>query len=93
MSMLILAAFLFGTLLGIRFKVLVLIPVIGLALLATVTAGLIHRDSASAILVAAALNACGLQFGYLFGVVARHSVIMARGHHREKATLQGKIVR
>ncbi len=58
------AAVLSGYLLGIWFKVYILIPVIPLGVAVAVTVGFALDSSASAILLAAILTVTGLQLGY-----------------------------
>ena len=65
MVLLILSMLCIGAALGVRFKVLILIPAIGLAFMAIVAGGVARGDSALAILIAAVLASSGLQIGYL----------------------------
>ncbi len=78
MSLLILLVFLIGAALGMKFKVLILIPAIGFALIAVVAGGIAYGDSVSAILIAAVLASSSLQIGYLCGTVMRYSIVPAR---------------
>lgn len=87
MSVLTLLAFLTGTVLGMRFKVLILIPAIGLASIATLVDGIAHSHSASVILIASALASICLQIGYLCGIITRYVFAVARTPSRHKATL------
>ncbi len=52
MSMLILLAFLLGAILGMRFKVIILIPVIAFVLIAILVGGVTRGDTLSSILIA-----------------------------------------
>jgi|HubBroStandDraft_6_1064221.scaffolds.fasta_scaffold919064_1 hypothetical protein len=63
--------FVVGATLGVRFKVLILFPAIGLAVVATVVVGIAHGDSVGAVMLTTALVATAVQIGYLFGVVTR----------------------
>jgi hypothetical protein len=63
----IFSALFVGVLLGHRFKVLVLIPVIVVALIAAIALGFFRADSAWSIGVAAAGVTFALQIGYLIG--------------------------
>ena len=72
MAMLVLSMFFFGAILGMRFKVLVLIPAIGLAFIAALAEGLARGDRASAILTAAVVASSSLQIGYLGGILTRY---------------------
>jgi hypothetical protein len=77
MSTLALLSFLLGAILGMRFKVLVLIPV-GFAINAVVAAAIVRGDGLSTMLLADALVLCGLQLGYLGGMFTRYMIVMAR---------------
>jgi hypothetical protein len=83
----ILFVFLTGVLLGMRFRILLLIPVIGLAVIATLWVGILHADSASAIVSAAVLAWGGLQLGYFCGAVTRYRIALSRIGHPRKALL------
>jgi hypothetical protein len=65
MSTLAIIALLTGALLGMRFKVLVLVPTMALAIVAVVAGGIAHHDEASSIGHAMLMAAIGLQVGYL----------------------------
>ena len=90
MSALVLLAFLTGAALGMRFKVFILFPAIGLALIAILAAGIARSDSISAILIAAVLASTGLQIGYLCGIATRYSVALARVGRTRKLMLQAR---
>lgn len=78
MPMLILFVFLTGALLGMRFKVLILIPAVGIAVIAVLWVGVLRGDGAIAILLATALAWAGLEFGYICGSAARYGIALAR---------------
>ena len=65
------SALLLGAVLGKRFRVLILVPALGLALVTTIAVGLAGGNGVLAILVAAALASCSLQIGYLLGAYTR----------------------
>jgi hypothetical protein len=88
MLMLILLAFLLGALLGMRFKVFILIPAIGFGLLAILAAGIARGNSASGTLIAAVLASSCLQIGYISGIIIRYSVAPARAGRRRKVSPQ-----
>ena len=88
MVLLILSMLCIGAALGVRFKVLILIPAIGLAFMAILAGGVARGDSALAILIAAVLASSGLQIGYLCSIIARYGIARAEGTH--KAALQAK---
>ena len=90
MSMLILLVFLLGAILGMRFKVLVLIPVIAFALIAILVGGVTRGDSASAILIAIVLVSIGLQIGYLSGIATRYTIALARAGRVRESSVQAR---
>lgn len=82
--------FLIGTVLGLRFKVLVLVPAIaGLAPIAVAIATHRVQGVASVIGVSAATIAC-LQVGYLAGIALCYSAagvpLSSRRHHSSSAS-------
>jgi hypothetical protein len=93
MSMLILLVFLLGAILGMRFKVLILIPVIAFALIAILVGGVTRGDSVSAILFAIALVSIGLQLGYLTGIATRYTIALARAGRLRKSPVQARPAR
>ena len=76
--MLNLSMLLIGCALGFRFKVLVLLPAIGLVWMAYLTVGTARSDGVSAILIGALLAAICLQLGYLVGAMALHGPLTSR---------------
>jgi hypothetical protein len=66
-----------GMVLGQRFKVLVLLPAIALALVLTVGGGIVRSDSTWWIVLMAATAAATLQVGYVIGVGIRHVLVAA----------------
>jgi hypothetical protein len=69
---------LIGCVLGFRFKVLVLLPAIGLVWMAYLTVGIARSDGASAILIGGMLQAFCLQLGYLVGAMLLHGSLTSR---------------
>jgi hypothetical protein len=63
-----------GAVLGLRFRVLVLVPAIGCAILAS---SFFSHDLAHGAL-ASLFAVVGLQIGYLGGIVTRHVMVLAR---------------
>ncbi len=82
MSMLMLLIFLIGAVLGMRFRVLVLSPAIGLILAAILAGSVVRADSALDFAAAALLAATCLQIGYLGGVATRYGLVAAYSGHR-----------
>jgi len=76
--MLNLSMLLIGCALGFRFKVLVLLPAIGLVWMAYLIVGIARSDGISAILVGALLAAICLQLGYLVGAMVLHGPLTSR---------------
>jgi hypothetical protein len=66
--------FLIGVVLGLRFKVLILVPAIFVVTGYVVGVGIAHGDRAATLILMVALVATALQCGYLFGVLV-HAVI------------------
>jgi hypothetical protein len=78
MSIFIPVLFLVGAVLGMRFRVLILIPAIGFAMVVVLAAGIASGASLAAILTAAVLASICLQFGYLGGIGTRYSMALIR---------------
>jgi hypothetical protein len=88
MAIIVLLVFLLGAVLGMRFKVLILIPVIAFALISIVAGGIGSGDSFWAALTAAVLASVCLQIGYLGGTVTRHTMALARAQRLRKTSRQ-----
>ena len=82
--------FLVGATLSVRFKVLILFPAIGLAVVGTAVVGIQHGDHVGGVLLTIALVAAALQIGYLFGVVMR-AVIASLGVPERKGAMVEKL--
>jgi hypothetical protein len=91
--MLIILTLLIGGALGMRFKVLVLVPAIGLAFIANLAVGIACRDSVSAILMTAVLASVCLQIGYLCGAMASYGTGDGRTQNLHKPILRTKSAR
>jgi hypothetical protein len=78
MSVFIPVLFLAGAVLGMRFRVFILIPAIGFAMVVVLAAGIASGASLAAILTAAVLASICLQFGYLGGIGTRYSMALIR---------------
>lgn len=61
-----------GAVLGMRFKSLILIPILTIALLIIVGAGVTRGDSGPEILLSAIMAATSLQLGYVSASLLRH---------------------
>jgi len=78
MTIFILCCALAGAVLGLRFKVLVLMPALGFVLPATVISAFAQGDGAWAIAGACAMAATLLEIGYLAGTLTRFTLAGAR---------------
>jgi uncharacterized membrane protein len=78
MSTLTLLATLLGAALGMKFRVFILIPAIGFALVVILTYGIERGTSVSGILIAVLVASSCLQVGYIFSIVARYGIALAR---------------
>ncbi len=72
-----LISLLIGMMLGQRFKVLVLMPAIAIALVIAVGAGVARADPLWSIVLIAAATATSLQIGYLVGIGIRDVFVAA----------------
>jgi len=68
----VLLSLLMGMLLGQRFKVLVLVPTIGLSIIVTTLVGIAGGASSGEVVLASIAVGTGLQIGYLAGTFVRH---------------------
>jgi len=67
-----------GAVLGSRFKVLMAIPLIAVAVMFAAVVAVIKDESFGLAIFTMALVAAALQFGYLFGAVVRFGLAAAR---------------
>ena len=86
MSMAAILSLLVGAVLGLRFTFVILVPVIALAGLAIVAAGVAGGLGAWSVLLAIALIATSIQIGYLGGVFARYAAVAARAQRLRMAS-------
>ena len=80
MTMLAMTAMLIGVMLGLRFKVLILVRAIVIGSAATLGIGMAQSDSLWTTLLFVALAITALQMGYLAGTVIRFVSAGARGY-------------
>jgi len=78
MMMLSMMAIIIGALLGLRFKVLILVPAIVIGAVTTLGIGMAHGASVWVTLLAAILTITALQMGYLGGAVTRFVIAGVR---------------
>jgi hypothetical protein len=71
-----------GGVLGMRLKVLSLVPAIGVAFIAIVGIGFVRGDHLGSVILAMVLAATSLQMGYLAASVARFSFVALRAPRR-----------
>jgi hypothetical protein len=81
MSALTIISILFGTALGLRCKVFVLVPTIGLALAVVAVAGIAGGDGVWQLVATMAVVATFLELGYISGVVLRVVIGVAQATH------------
>jgi len=67
-----------GIALGQWFKILILVPVMSLALVGTIAAGIARADNAWSIALMAIAVATALQIGYLIGIWLRSFIVAAK---------------
>jgi hypothetical protein len=89
MPTLVILSFLLGAILGLRFKVLVLLPVSALAAIFGIAVGIASGASASTVLIAVVLTAICLQCGYFCGIMARYA--MAAAHSLKSREISRQI--
>jgi hypothetical protein len=70
--------FLAGAALGLRFKVMILVPALTLTLLFAAIVGLAHGDQFWSIAVAMILLGAAIQVGYLAGILFRVKIAVVR---------------
>jgi hypothetical protein len=70
---------LLGTVLGLRYQLLALVPVIALSAAVIVAAGVLHGGSVWSIMAYSALIASLFQLGYVGGSLVRFAVLANRG--------------
>jgi hypothetical protein len=71
--------FLAGAALGLRFKVMILVPALILTMLFAVIVGVTRGDQFWSIAVATILLGTGIQVGYLAGILIRAKIAWVRG--------------
>ena len=60
-----------GIALGLRYKVLILVPAVTVAMLLAIIIGIAHADRFWSIILAMVILGTAVQFGYLAGIVMR----------------------
>jgi hypothetical protein len=89
MMTLAMVSLLVGMVLGQRFKVLVLMPTIAIALVFAIGAGMAHADTVWWIVLMAAAAATSLQIGYLIGIGIRYVLVAAQAGRSPATSLTG----
>ena len=85
MANLSIASILVGAVLGLYFRVLILVPVIGLAWAVVVAAGIASGESFLQVAIAIAAVAISVELGYLGGTVVRLIFDVARAKRTLRA--------
>jgi hypothetical protein len=80
-------SFLLGAFLGIKFRVLILIPALGAILLTVVAIGIAHADAVWAILITLAAAVSSLQIGYLGGAIIQYALALPTTDRRRTQPL------
>lgn len=93
MLMLNLSVLLIGCALGLRFRVLILLPAIGLVWMAYLADGVVRGDAISAILVGGALAAICLQIGYLVGATMAHGPLTSHANKISRSVFPAEKLR
>jgi len=78
MSTLVLLATLLGAVLGMKFRVFILVPAIGFASVIILADGIACGTSVSGIVIAVLIASSCLQVGYIFSIAARYRIALAR---------------
>jgi hypothetical protein len=74
-----------GVPLGMRFKVLVLVPTVALAMVAVFAGGVAPHEEAGSIALAILIATVGLQVGYLGGLCANQALMVIRAARVRRA--------
>jgi hypothetical protein len=82
---------LFGMAMGQRFKVLVLLPGIAVALVVAVGAGIAQAETAGPIALLAAASIASLQIGYLAGIILRYAPTAFRASRLRAGIMAGSM--
>ena len=89
----ILLVFLTGAVLGLRFKVLALVPAMGLAIIAITATGMARGYGVPTILIAGVLGLICVQIGYIGGLLTRYAITLTRVESKRKASIPAESVR
>jgi hypothetical protein len=89
MMTLAMISLLVGMVLGQRFKVLILVPAMALALVLAVGTGVASADTVWSIVLMAAATTAGLQIGYFVGVGIRYVMVATRADGSPVTSLTG----
>jgi hypothetical protein len=87
MVMLLLLSFLIGAVLGMRFKVLVLVPAIAGTLPIAVAVEISHQQGLASIILVSAATVALVQIGYLAGIAVHRRLATGRISAREGSSL------
>ncbi len=87
--LLVAISLLFGMVLGQRFKVAILLPAIGFALMVVICTGVARGEAVWPIVLLAAAATTTLQLGYLAGIGIRYVLVAARASRSRGVSLAG----
>jgi hypothetical protein len=82
MGILFIGGMLFGTILGRFFKVLILVPTCGVAIVLVLTKPVLAEHSAAQSILEIILLVTGLQFGYAVGLISSNMSAVLRGFRK-----------
>lgn len=74
----VLISVLFGMVLGLRFRALVLVPAMAVVIALVVSVALMRAQTSGIVVLVVAASVAGLQIGYFAGAIVRHWLPSAR---------------
>lgn len=90
MVVLLLSVFLIGAILGMRFKVLILVPALACTLSGVLAVNIVCGGSFSDVVIQATLALTGLQVGYFCGVVLGSPAAQSHFFHPRSVSLHSE---
>jgi hypothetical protein len=91
MAILAVVSALLGAVLGLRFKVLILVPTVSIGLFVILGGGLVLHNSLTRVALAATLMATCLQVGYLAGIGIQAFLLWARISRRYQSVREARL--
>jgi hypothetical protein len=84
---LVLISVLFGMVLGLRFRALVLVPAMAMVIAFVVTVALMRGQATGIAMLSVAASVAALQIGYFAGAIVRHWLPAARANRMRATSL------